>query len=101
MAKPRLVSHLEINCRELAEVGALMAGQTVLRAESAFSAALRLESWVIPMIASLGGNQTVEMVFAAARRSNQSPGNFTLRAFVDLVAVMIELGFLEVDLPCS
>lgn len=100
VAKPRLVPHLEINSRELTENGALVVGQTMLRAESGFSAVLRLESWVIPMIASLTGNQTVEMIFAAAHQSNQSPGNFKLGAFVDLVAMMIELGFLEVDFPC-
>ena len=100
VAKPRLVPHLEINSRELTQNGALVVEQTMLRAECGFSAVLRLESWVIPMIASLTGNQTVEMVFAAAHRSNQSPSNFTLSAFVDLVAMMIELGFLEVDSPC-
>jgi hypothetical protein len=101
LAKPRLVPHLEINSRQFGEDGGLLAGQTVLRAEHAFSAALGLESWVIPVITSLNGQQSVEMAFATARRCNQLPGKFTLTAFVDLVALMIELGFLEVDFPCS
>ncbi|MBR0800722.1 methyltransferase [Bradyrhizobium jicamae] len=96
-AKPRLVPHLEINDGQLVEYGALLPGQIVLRAEQAFSAALKLESWLIPMIGSLDGDRTVEMVFAG--RSNQSPANFTLTAFIDLAALMVELGFLELDFP--
>jgi methyltransferase family protein len=96
-AKPRLAPYLEVVSRQVVTDGALGADETMLRAEYAFSTALRLDSWVIPMMASFEGSQTVEKVFAASCRSNRSPSNFTLSAFVDLVALMIEHGFLEVD----
>jgi hypothetical protein len=105
-AKPRLVPrlevlapHLEVHERRLVENGAPVAGQTVLRVEDVFSAVLQVDSWVIPVIAPLTGDQTVEQTFCAAEQAGQLPADFTLRALIDLVAMLIERGFLEVDLP--
>ena len=98
LAKPRLAPDLEIVDRQVVRNGALVAGETTMKAECAFSTSLRLDAWVIPMIASFKGSHSVEQVFSKARRGSQSPGDFTLRAFIDLVAMMIEYGFLDVDI---
>ncbi|SRR5579871_3761151 len=98
-ATPRLAPHLEIVDRHTVRNGSLVADQVTLRAEYAFSTALRLDRWVVPMIASFNGGLSVEQAFANARLAKQSPPDFPLRAFIDLVAMMIECGFLEIDIP--
>jgi hypothetical protein len=97
-ARPRLAPHLEVIDRRVVTNGALVAGDTTLKAQYAFSTMLRLDAWVIPVIASFRGDHSVEQVFAKARGS-RLPGDFTLPAFIDLAAMMIEYGFLDIDIP--
>jgi hypothetical protein len=99
-AKPRLSPHLEVKDRRLVKNGALVAGETLLWVEQAFSAALQVDPWVMPIIASFTDGHTIEQVFSAAERADQLPSDFTLPTLIDLVTMLIEYGFLEVDFPC-
>lgn len=99
-ARPRLAPQLEVNERRLVRSGALVAGETVLLVEHAFYAALRLDAWVSPIIALFTGGLTVMQIFTAAERAGGLPDDFTLGALIDLVAVLIEHGFLEVEVAC-
>ncbi|HEX7565451.1 MAG TPA: hypothetical protein VF396_19720, partial [Bradyrhizobium sp.] len=98
--KPRLAPHLEVNERRRVRNGALFAGETMLLVEQAFYAALQVDAWVAPIIASFTGGRTVKQIFSAAERAGQLPDDFTLRALIDLVAMLVEHGFLEVEIPC-
>jgi SAM-dependent methyltransferase len=96
-AKPRLTPHLEVNIRQVVKADALVTGSVTLAAEDAFLAYLRTDAWTIPLIAGFDGRHTLEEVFNAARMTSQIPGDFTLAAFTDFIALLIERGFLEVD----
>lgn len=67
--------------------------------ERGFQAALRLDGWVVPLLARLEGKRSVAETIETARHANELPEGFTLDAFADLVKMMIERGFLEVDSP--
>jgi len=97
-AKPRLAPHLEVINRQVVQDGTLAVGESILRAEHAFSTALQLDGWVIPIIASFQGSQNVEQVFNKACRSGSSPADFTLDSFIDLVGMMVEYSFLDIDI---
>jgi len=99
LARPRLAPYLEVVDRQVVKDGAFVPDQTMLRADYAFSVAVRLDSWIVPLIASFNGDQTVEGAYARTRGFNQSLDNFTLGKFVNLVDLMIEQGILEVNLP--
>ena len=98
-AKPRLSPHLEVDVRQVVKENALVAGAVTLTAEAAFSSQLRTDAWTIPLISAFDGHRTVEQVFDEARRGGQMPGDFPSAAFADFVALLIERGFLEVDIP--
>jgi hypothetical protein len=101
VAKPRLAPQLEVNTRQVVKNGALAAGAVTLTVEQAFSAYLSTDAWTIALIAAFDGAQTVEQVFKRARKTKQMPGDFSLAAFTDYVALLIERGFLEIDLPAG
>jgi SAM-dependent methyltransferase len=94
-AKPRLSPHLEVNIREVVKEGALTTAAVTLTAEDAFLAYLRTDAWTIPLISAFDGRRTLQDVFNAAHTTGQMPGDFTLAAFTDFVALLIERGFLE------
>jgi SAM-dependent methyltransferase len=96
-AKPRLAPHLEVNIRHVVKEDALVTGSVSLTAENAFLTQLRTDAWTVPLIAACEGRRTVEEVFDAARGAGQMPGDFTLAAFTDFLALLIERNFLEVD----
>ncbi len=98
-AKPRLSPHLEVNVRQVVKEDALVTGAVTLAAEAGFSNHLKTDAWTIPLVAAFDGRQTLEQVFGAARRAGQMPEDFPLAAFTDFVALLIERGFLEADLP--
>jgi hypothetical protein len=96
-AKPRLAPHLEINVRHVVKNGALISGSAMLESESGFSTALRPDAWTIPLISSFEGRLTVEQVYNQAKKAKRTPSDFPLPAFVEFVALLVEQGFLEVD----
>ena len=76
-----------------------MPAEFVFSIEGALQAALRPDGWMVPLVAGLEGQRSVEEVFETARKTGELPEGFTLDAFADLVRTMIERGFLEVEFP--
>jgi hypothetical protein len=67
----------------------------VFSREARVSSTLRLDGWVVPMIARLNGELTVGEVFSAAKAQGETPANFALEPFVELVASLVDRGFLD------
>jgi methylase of polypeptide subunit release factors len=98
-SRPRLSPRLELTARHLVQKGVLVPAEFVLSVAAGFQYALRPDAWVVPLVARLEGNLSVQEVFDAARSADELPEGFTREAFAELVALMLERGLLEVDWP--
>jgi methylase of polypeptide subunit release factors len=96
-SRPRLAPRLQLTARHVVQDGELIPVEFVFSVEGGFQAALRPDAWVVPLVARLTGQHSVEQVFEAARIAGELPDGFTLGAFADLARRMIERGFLEVE----
>ncbi len=98
-AKPRLAPNLELTVRHLMQDGGLMPAEFVFSITGGFEARMRPDGWVVPLVARLDGQRSVEEVFNSALAADELPTGFPLAAFSDLVGKMIERDFLRVELP--
>jgi hypothetical protein len=96
-SRPCLAKHLELTARHMVVDGDLVPAEFVFSISNGLEASLRLDPWAVPLIARLTGARTVAEVFEQARAADDLPPKFTLEAFVDLVRLTIERGFLEVS----
>jgi methylase of polypeptide subunit release factors len=96
-ARPRFATRLQLTARHVVQEGELVPAEFVFMIEDGLEAALRPDSWVVPLLARLNGKQSVAEVFAGT--ADELPPAFTLQDFAGLVKVMVEKGFLKVDLP--
>ena len=96
-SRPHLANTLELTIRHVMRDGDLVPAEFVFSAEDGFQAALRLDGWVVPLVARLNGKKSVQQVFEEARSADELPQGFTLDAFMDLVRQMVERGFLKSD----
>jgi hypothetical protein len=96
-ARPRLAPRLVLTARNRVRNGQLVPSEFIFSIEAGFEAALRPDAWVVPLVARLEGETSVQQVFEAAGAASELPPGFTLEPFLDLVQRMIERGFLEVD----
>ena len=95
-SRPQPAARLLLTARHVVQDGELVPAEFVFSLEAGFSAALRPDAWVVPLVARLNGKISVRAMFAAAEQADELPAGFTLAAFLDLVQRMIERGFLEV-----
>jgi methylase of polypeptide subunit release factors len=98
-ARPRLAPQLQLTVRHAVKERELAPVEFMFSVERGFQAALRLDGWVVPLLARLEGKRSVAEIIETARQANELPEGFTLGAFADLVKMMIERGYLEVDSP--
>jgi len=84
-----------LNVRHTVQEGGLTPVEFTFSLEGALSCTLRLDGWVIPILARFDGRLTVGEIFNHYLRSGQLPEGFGLRAFVDLVVMLVERGFLQ------
>jgi len=98
-SRPRLAQRLELTARHVVVDGDLAPAEFVFSIAQGFEASLRLDPWVVPLLARLTGRLTVNEVYEQARAADDLPPKFTIEAFVDLVRLNIERGFMEVELP--
>ncbi len=95
-SRPQPAARLLLTARHVVQDGELVPAEFVFSIEEGFSAALRPDAWVVPLLARLNGKISVRAMFAAAEQADELPEGFTLAAFLDLVQRMIEKGFLVV-----
>jgi hypothetical protein len=63
-----------------------------------FEAALRPDPFVVPLVARFDGIQTVADIFQKASTADELPQGFALSDFLGLVELLLERGFLELEL---
>ena len=97
--KPRLAPHLELRTRQVVKDGRLVDSEITFEVERELAASLRLERWIVAGVGKLDGRQSVVERFNASHQTGDFPKGFPLEAFTELIDVMIERGFLELDLP--
>ena len=96
-SRPRLAPALELTVRHVVRDGELVPAEFTFSAQGAFRTGLRLDGWIVPLIARLTGNESVGDVFEHARSASQLPAGFPLSAWVELIAGLVEKGFLEAE----
>lgn len=98
-SKPKFSPQTELTVRHVVCAGALVEAEHTFRANGNLRLAIRPDPWMVPLVAGLNGKRSVEEVFAAAQSARVTPQGFTLEAFGELVSLMVERTFLEVELP--
>lgn len=98
-ARPRLCPELDATVRFVVRDGAMKPASTVLATNRPLAGTVQPELWIAALVQRLEGKETVEQAFDTAMRAGQTPADFTLPAFVDLVGQMIERGILDIDPP--
>lgn len=98
VSMPRLADDLELAAKHVARDGSLLPAEYVFSIEGRVGASLRVDGWIVPLIARMDGQSTVADIFHLAKSREEMPGDFSLEPFLDLVASLVEKGFLEVNL---
>jgi methylase of polypeptide subunit release factors len=96
-SRPRLAERLKVRTRHEVKDGALVPTEFIFETETPFPVATRLDSWLVPVIAEFNGSYTPAHLYETARSKALLPESMTRAEFVNLVAVLIERGYLEVD----
>ena len=96
-AKPRLAPQLTVKVTYSVKDGTLVPGEHVLESQRPFPLATKVDPWIVPLMAELDGTRTPAELYTAARDSSMLPEWFALSDFLDLVATLIERGYVEVD----
>lgn len=94
--RPSLAPALELSVRHVMRDGELVPAEFILRVAAGFEAAMRLDGWVVPLVARLDGVKTIKQIFGTAREAEELPADFTMAAFCSLIATLVEHGFLVV-----
>ena len=93
-AKLRMSPHLEIRVRHIVRDDTLLPAEFIFETDRPFAAAMRFDGWVAPLLARFSGGRTPAEVHADARRDEAMPADFHLPDFANLVALLVEKGFL-------
>jgi hypothetical protein len=74
--------------------GALVPAEFIFETDKPFNAQGRVDRWMVPMFTRFNGSLTTEEIYASAQLNDELPNGFGLADFTNLVARMIERGFL-------
>ncbi len=96
-SRPRLARKLELTARHIMQDGELTPAEFVFSVRGGLQAALRPDSWIVPLVARLNGTKSPREIFESARRADELPEGFGLEPFLQLIERMIGLGLLDVD----
>ena len=96
-AKPRPTPHVQMNARHVVRDGRLVLEDFLFEMPEGILGRLRPDPWAVPLLMQFDGTRSVGEVFAAAQAGKALPRGFRLTDFADLVAVMLERGFLDAD----
>lgn len=96
-SKPSFAQRLQLTARHAVQDGELVPTEFVFSIADGLEAALRPDPWIVPLLAQLNGQRSVQEVFELARKADELPQGFRLENFAQLVGNMIERGFLRVE----
>lgn len=96
-ARPRLAPRLKLKVTHVVKDGALVPAEYLLESEKPFPVATRIDPWIAPLIAELDGEKPLSELYRAAAESSMLPGGFALSDLLELVATLIERGYIEVN----
>jgi hypothetical protein len=97
-SKPRLSPELRVRVTHEVENDRLMPKEFLLEIDRPFRGATKVDSWVVEMMAQFDGNCTPAALHARALELSLFPTEFTLEKFMDLVAILIDRGYLRLNL---
>jgi SAM-dependent methyltransferase len=95
-AKPRLAQQLKVKVTHVVSDGALVPSEYVLESPKPFPVATKVDTWIVRLIAELDGEKLSSELYQAARDRSMLPDWFMLSDFLDLLATLIERGYVEV-----
>lgn len=98
-SRVRFAPQLVLNVRHEVQSGGLIPVEFTFYIDHGFKAGFQPDAWIVPLLARMTGAETVRDIFDHAQVNEELPKGFTITALLDLVARMIEHGFLSVDLP--
>ncbi len=94
-ARPRLAPGVVLADAGGANGGEAAPSVAVSPASARLGSSLSLEAWAVPLVSRMDGSVSVDDLFAAAKRSGETPPAITREDLVDLVARLADRGLLE------
>ena len=95
-ARPQFAPNTELTARHVVQDNRLVPSELTFQADGAFQSALRLDAWMVSVVANCDGERSTTDIFDAARSRDEMPEAFVFEDFANLIALMIEHGILEV-----
>jgi SAM-dependent methyltransferase len=95
-AAPRLSPHLQVKVTHGVQEGNLVPMEFLLETDRPFRSGLRLEPWMLPVIARCDGSRNTAELYREAQTSSAMPADFGLNDFAGLIALLVYKGCLEV-----
>src|SRR6266849_1039162 len=93
-ARPSLSPALRLQVTHRVQEGELVPASFLLETDKPLATAMRIDPWVIPLIARFDGARTPAALHQAAQTAGEAPADFGLSDFARLVALLIERGYL-------
>jgi len=96
-ARLRFAPNVEMVARSVADGGRLGPADITFRSDGAFQTALRPDSWMAPVLASLDGTRSTADVYRTAHGARDCPTAYSFDDFAHLIGLMMEQGILQVE----
>jgi hypothetical protein len=93
-ARPELAPGLQVQVTHMVYEHSLVPAEFLFKTHKPFTAFGRFDQWMVPLIARFDGTKTPIQIYNDAVPSSDLPEDFGLRDFTELVARMIERGYL-------
>jgi SAM-dependent methyltransferase len=100
-ATHRLAPALRVNMTYVPREGQLALASVMLEAERPFKAGTGVEAWMLELVSRFGVGRSARAVYESARAEGSLPTGFGPDDFATLLALLVERGYLESDLPAS
>ena len=96
-ARPRFAPSTELTARHIVQDNRLVPAELTFQADGVFQSALRLDAWMVAVVANCDGERSTMDIFDAARSGDEMPEAFTFEDFANLIALMVEHSILEIE----
>jgi SAM-dependent methyltransferase len=96
-ARPMLGPSLSVKVTHVVDSGALVPANFMLESEKPFPAATNVDPWIASLLKEFVGELTAAEVYQHAKDNQTMPEQMGFSDFMDLVSLMIERGYLQID----